>query len=160
LNTVVLDGIAKGRQPSLLLVAVTSFGVVAAAAVLGGAVLVVPELVPLVEPPRLELPPLDDEVEPPLDEEVEPPLEPVPFAGVVVPPDVLLVGGVVVPVAEPVVVLSAVDAPELAALLEPQALSAVRQTSEIAGKNATRSFDAKIIDTCFHSLSRNHAECR
>jgi hypothetical protein len=159
LNTVVLDGIAKGRQPSLLLVAVTSFGVVAAAAVLGGAVLVVPELVPLVEPPRLELPPLDDEVEPPLDEEVELPLEPVPFAGAVVPPEVLL-GGVVVPVAEPGVVLSAADAPELAALLEPQALSAVRQTSEIAGKNATRSFDAKIIDTCFHSLSRNHAECR
>jgi hypothetical protein len=151
LNTVVLDGIAKGRQPSLLLVAVTSFGVVAATALLGGAVLV-PELVPLVEPPPLELPPLDDEV--------EPPLELVPVGGVVVPPDVLLVGGVVVPVAEPVVVLSAVDAPELAALLEPQALSAARQTSEIAGKNATRSFDAKIIDTCFHSPSRNHAECR
>jgi hypothetical protein len=150
LNTVVLDGMLKGRQPSLLFVAVTSFGVVAATALLGGSVLV-PELVPLVEPPPLELPPLDDEV--------EPPLEPVPFAGAVVPPDVLLVGGVV-PVAEPVVVLSAVDAPELAALLEPQALSAVRQTSEIAGKNATRSFDAKIIDTCFHSLSRNHAECR
>jgi hypothetical protein len=151
LNTVVLDGIAKGRQPSLLLVAVTSFGVVAATALLGGAVLV-PELVPLVEPPPLELPPLDDEV--------EPPLELVPVGGVVVPPDVLLVGGVVVPVAEPVVVLSAVDAPELAALLEPQALSAARQTSEIAGKNATRSFDAKIIDTCFHSPSRTHAECR
>jgi hypothetical protein len=144
LNTVVLDGIAKGRQPSLLLVAVTSFGVAAAAAVLGGAVLV-PELVPLVEPPPLELPPLDDEV--------EPPLELVPVEGVVVPPDVLLVGGVVVPVAEPVVVLSAVDAPELAALLEPQALSAARQTSEIAGKDATRSFDAKIIVTSFHSLS-------
>jgi hypothetical protein len=141
---VVLDGMLKGRQPSTLLVAVTNFGVVAATALLGGAVLV-PELVPLVEPPPLELPPLDDEV--------EPPLEPDPFGGAVVPPDVLLVGGGVVLVVVPVVVLSDVEPAELAALLEPQALSAARQTIEIAGKNATRSFGAKIIVTCFHSLS-------
>lgn len=159
----------KGRQASALLVAVTNFGVVAATVVLGGAAVPVPELVPLVEAP-------------PLDDEVEPPLEPVPFAGVVVPalevvpfggvvapalevvplggvvalPDVVLVGGVVVPE----VGVSAVEPPELAALLEPQALSATRQTIEIAGKNATRSFDAKIIVTCFHSLSCNRAECR
>jgi hypothetical protein len=144
LNTVVLDGMAKGRQPSLLFVAVVNLGVVAAAAVLGGAVLV-PELVPLVEPPPLELPLLE-----------LPPLEPDPFGGAVVPPDVLVAGGVVVPV----VVVSAVEPPELAALLEPQALSAARQTIEIAGKNAARSFDAKIIVTRFHSLSRDHAERR
>jgi hypothetical protein len=126
---------AKAVQPSLLFVAVTSFGVVAATALLGGAVLV-PVLVPPVEPL-------------PLDDDVEPPVEPVAAGGVVVPPDVLLLGGVVVPE----VVVSAVDPPELAALLEPQALSAARQTVEIAGKSKTRSFDAKIIATCFDSLS-------
>ena len=152
LNTVVLDGMLKGRQASPLLVAVTNFGVVAATALLGGAV--VPELVPLVEPPPLlggavvvpELVPLAEPL----------PLEPDPLGGAVVPPEVLVVGGVVVPV----VVVSAVDPAELAALLEPQALSAARQTIEIAGKNATRSFDAKIIVTCFHSLSCDHAERR
>jgi hypothetical protein len=142
---VVLDGMAKGRQPSPLFVAVTSFGVVAATALLGGAVLV-PELVPPVE----LLPVLGGVV---LVPEVVPPVEPVPFGGVVEPADVLPGGGVVVPVVVPVVVLSAVDPPELAALLEPQALSAARQTIEIAGKSKTRSFDAKIIATCFHSLS-------
>ena len=162
----------KGRQPSPLLVAVSNFGVVAAAALLGAAVLV-PELVPLVElPPVLEgavlvpevvppveLPPvlggavLTPEVVPPVE---LPPVEPVPFGGVVEPADVLPGGDVVVPMVVP----SAVDPPELAALLEPQALSAARQTVEIAGKSKTRSFDAKIIATCFHSLSRDHAECR
>jgi hypothetical protein len=132
LNTAVLDGMANARQPSLLLVAVTNFGVVAATALLGGAVLV-PELVPLVDPAPLELPPL----------------EPVPFGGVVAPPDVLVVGGVVVPV----VVVSAVEPAELAALLEPQALSAPRHTSEIAGKIEARSSEAEIIATCIHSLS-------
>lgn len=130
LNTVVLDGMAKGRQPSLLFVAVT--GVVAATALLGAAVLV-PELVPLLELPPVEPVPFGGVVDVPL------------VAGVVAPPDVLLVGGVVV--------LSVVDPPELAALLEPQALSAAKQTIEIAGKSKTRSFDAKIIATCFDSLS-------
>jgi hypothetical protein len=182
LNTVVLDGMVKGRQASPLFVAVTNFGVVAATVLLGGTAVLVPELVPLVEPP-----PLDDAVEAPLEAVpfggvVVPPLEVVPFGGVVVPaPEVVPFGGVVVPslevvpfggvVALPEVLLvgvvvvpeagvSAVEPPELAALLEPQALSAARHTIEIAGKNATRSFDAKIIVTCFHSLSSNHAECR
>jgi hypothetical protein len=132
---VVLEGMAKGKQPSLLLVAVTIFGVVAAAAF--GGVVAVPELVPPVELP---------------------PLEVVPDGGVVVPPEVLLVGGGVVAV----VVLAAVGAPELVALLEPspQALSAARQTIEIAGTITTRSFETKIIATRFHSLSCDHAERR
>jgi hypothetical protein len=141
LNTVVLDGILKGRQASLLFVAVTNVGVVAATALLAGAVLA-PVPVPLVE-----LPPLEDAV--------EAPVEVVPAGGAVVPPEVLL-GGVAVPL----VVLAAVDPDALAALLEPQALSAARQATEIAGKSETRSFDTKIIATCSHSLTCDHAECR
>jgi hypothetical protein len=125
----------KGRQASALFVAVTSLGVAAATALLAGAVLVlVPELV--------------------LPVELAPP-EAVPLEGVVVPPEALLVGEVAVPV-----VLLDVDPPVLAALLESQALSAARQTIEIAGKSETRSFDAKIIATCFHSLSCDHTDCR
>jgi hypothetical protein len=147
LNIVVLEGMAKARQPSLLLVAVTNFGVVAAIAVLGGAVLV-PEAVPPLELPPLELPPLEL---PPLELlllEDEPPLEPVPVGG-----------GVVVPLA----VVSVVDPPEFAALLEPQALSAARQTIEIAGKIETRSFEAKVIATCIHRtrvITRNAGDSR
>ena len=116
--------------------------------------MLVPEFVP-----PLELPPLGGAVvpEPVLPVELppdEPPLDPFPVGGVV-PPDVLLFGGGVVPpevplvggVAVPVVVLSAVEPPELAALLEPQALSAAMQTIEIPGMSKTRSFDAKIIAT-------------
>jgi hypothetical protein len=132
---------AKATQPSLLLVAVTNFGVVAATADLGG--VLAPELVPLVEPP-------------PLDDEEEPPVEPVPAGGLLVPPDAVLAGAVVVPLAA----VSVVDAPELAALLEPQALSAAKHTIEIAGKSKTRSFETKIIATCSHSKSCDHAECR
>jgi hypothetical protein len=162
LNTVVADGIANGRQPSLLLVAVTNAGVAATVDLGGGAL--VPEAVPPVEEA-----PVVPEVEPvpvPLGGVDEPP-EVLVAGGVVVPPDVLVAGGVVVPpevllagggvvlplpAVEPVVGVSVVDPAEDAELLEPQALRAARQTIDIAERIGTRRFETKIIVTYSHSL--------
>jgi hypothetical protein len=157
LNIVVLDGIANGRQPSELLVAVTKAGVVAAAVVFGGAVEVPPVELPPVEP---VVAPVVDPVEVPLfGGAVVPPLvEPV-AGGVVVPPEVVPVAGgaVVPPVAvDPVVGVSVVEPAEFAELLEPQAPSA-RLTTAIAARVETNRFETKIIVTCSHSPSSDRS---
>jgi hypothetical protein len=131
----------NGRQPSLLLVAVTNAGVVAAAVVLGGVVLV-PDAVPLPVVPEVE-----PEPEPvPLGGVDEPPDVPL-AGGVVVPPDVLLAGGVVVPPDELLAGAGAVLPEPLLELLEPQALSAAKQAIDITERVGTRRFETKIIVT-------------